>query len=94
MILACPLLQLSFSANFSHKMSTKRLAPLKVVPLSAHITTGNPLRDTNLLKQFKKRSVDKSETTSKRTALLVRHVNNETQTFTFLSSSFMTEGPK
>ena len=74
--------QLSSPANFSHKVSTKRLAPLNVVPLSEHITIGNPLRDTNLLKQFKKHSVDKSETTSKCTALVDKHVNNETQTFT------------
>uniref|UniRef100_A0A8D8LD12 (northern house mosquito) hypothetical protein n=1 Tax=Culex pipiens TaxID=7175 RepID=A0A8D8LD12_CULPI len=53
-------------------------APTKLVPLSDQISATGPLREVNRCKACRKRSVERSDTSSRCTALVHRHTNRHT----------------
>ena len=78
----------------SHNVLRTLLASLSCLALSEIMCCGTPRLAANFRNDIKKASVDILGTTSRCTALVVRHVNNITHPFTVPLSVFILIGPK
>ena len=79
---------------FFQTRSNVELAALNCNALSLMISTGVPLWETNLFRARRNSSVDISNTISRWTARITRHVNRQTQTFLEPSLVLIYIGPK